>query len=675
MRSLAKRILTNSAIISGLTFGHAAMANAQEIPIETLAKLPSVSSLSLSRDGDYLVGLIGKDGDDVLSLAVWDTADFSKPPKMVKPSGGVEFLGAQALKAGKIQVFSRKKWSGSLAGCGEGKAIGSTKTYLTKTLVTDINLSEFSEPFGYQGKKRDMSEAEKICSAIVGTGQLVSTLPLDPDHVVIAQSTGVYDRSVDYFKYNLKTGEKDKLFTNMDTSKEGFSLLHPKTSEILAKNFSDYGDGRYKQKTKIVTADGSFKTQEKLTSDTKSRHNVNIIGRNDNTGKYFVSTDQFSDKIRIYMYDANTESFDSSPLYSHPEFNIGGIIRSSSERDFGKVLGYTVMGADIETVYLDPVLKAAQSKFLRQYPGKNVTISDWSQDRTKMIVTVDGSDMPPAYFLTTDGKAFKFLGTRIPELAKTSLPKTELVYYNARDGKKIPGLLTMPRGWKKGDAAPPAIVHPHGGPWARDYAGWDSSGWVPFLTSRGYAVLQPQYRGSTGWGRDIWLSGDFEWGQKMQDDKDDGAQWMIENGYANPDRIAIFGYSYGGFAAFAAVVRPDGPYKCAIAGAGVSDLTQTKRLDSRNRLQRAFQGRTLKGMDPMNNTDKASIPILSFHGDRDVRVPDTESKNFHKKVKDKVNSKLVIIKDQPHSLPWTEKMQVTALKAIEDFLENDCFNG
>ena len=95
---------------------------------------------------------------------------------------------------------------------------------------------------------------------------------------------------------------------------------------------------------------------------------------------------------------------------------------------------------------------------------------------------------------------------------------------------------------------------PHGGPWARDVLGWDL--WAQFLANRGYAVLQRQYRGSEGWGQTLWRAGDGEWGQKMQDDKDDGARWLATRGIADPDRIAIYGYSYGGFAAMAARVRP-----------------------------------------------------------------------------------------------------------------------
>ncbi|MEZ6030474.1 MAG: prolyl oligopeptidase family serine peptidase [Hyphomonadaceae bacterium] len=265
------------------------------------------------------------------------------------------------------------------------------------------------------------------------------------------------------------------------------------------------------------------------------------------------------------------------------------------------------------------------------------------------------------------------IGSERPWVKPETLGDRSLVYYDARDGLKIPAFLTLPPNFKKGDPAPPAIVLPHGGPWARDFIGWDRSGWTQFLATRGYAVLQPQYRGSDGWGHNLWLAGDGEWGQKMQDDKDDGANWMVQEGYAAKGRIAIFGYSYGGFAAFAASVREGGPFKCAIAGAGVSNLTRISNNWGENRLQRAVQGRTVSGMDPQQNTSKLAIPILIYHGDRDVRVPLFHATDFYNAVKDTGMAKLLILKDMGHQLDkWTTENHRDSLKAIEDFLTKDC---
>ncbi|WP_310649392.1 prolyl oligopeptidase family serine peptidase [Thermomonas sp. S9] len=158
----------------------------------------------------------------------------------------------------------------------------------------------------------------------------------------------------------------------------------------------------------------------------------------------------------------------------------------------------------------------------------------------------------------------------------------------------------------------------------------------------------------------------------MQDDLDDGATWLVQQGIADTRREAIFGYSYGGFAAAAAVVRPNGPFQCAIAGAPVTDLAKLGWSWSENRLQRILQGRTVKGMDPMQNTEKASIPVLLFVGDRDVRTPAFHAEGFYKAVKDKVPAKFALVPDMPHSMPWYPRQQLQTLGLIEAFLEHDC---
>ena len=186
--------------------------------------------------------------------------------------------------------------------------------------------------------------------------------------------------------------------------------------------------------------------------------------------------------------------------------------------------------------------------------------------------------------------------------------------------------------------------------------------------------MQPQYRGSDGWGRKLWLAGDGEWGQKMQDDKDDGAAWLVQQGYVDADKIAIHGYSYGGFAAIAASVRPNGPFQCAIAGAGVADLGKLSNLWGDNRIQRIVQGNTVDGMDPMKNTDKIDIPIMLYHGDYDVRVPIFHSRDFYNAVKGKMPSSEFIVFDQMgHQYnKWRPEQTAEVLENVERFLTTTC---
>src|SRR5262249_50615322 len=159
--------------------------------------------------------------------------------------------------------------------------------------------------------------------------------------------------------------------------------------------------------------------------------------------------------------------------------------------------------------------------------------------------------------------------------------------------------------------------------------------------------------GSDGWGLALWKAGDREWGQKMSDDNDDGAAWLVAQGIADPQRMAIFGYSYGGFAAIAASVRPHSPYRCAIAGAGVADLQRLGNLWGGSHAQREAQGNTVAGMDPMKHIADANIPILLYHGDRDTTAETRHSRDFFAAMKSAGKDvEYHEIKDMWHQLPW-----------------------
>jgi dipeptidyl aminopeptidase/acylaminoacyl peptidase len=171
------------------------------------------------------------------------------------------------------------------------------------------------------------------------------------------------------------------------------------------------------------------------------------------------------------------------------------------------------------------------------------------------------------------------------------------------------------------------------------------------------------------------MAGDGQWGMAMQDDLDDGALWMVQQGMADPAKLVVFGYSYGGFAAAAATVDPETPFRCAISGAPVTDLDRLGTTWSANRLQRLLQGHTVTGMNPMDNTDKAHIPVLLYVGKRDVRTPSWHAENFYGKVKDRVPAQLVLVDNMPHQLPWYYDHHKQTLELIETFLEEGCGLG
>ena len=660
------------ALLAGLLGTAVVQVQASEpVPVESLARLPALQSVSMSPDGKHLVALVpSPKNPDETALATWDIDALSAGPKVITPSGEhMKFIAAAALKADKILAIARQEWTGELGGCGEGKTTGATRTFMVKAYLTGDDQKGFDQAFTSDVRKVGVSERTQRCLELAGTASLVNMLPMDPDRVIIRQISEISLTS-SYYLYNLKTKETELLFRGGERATP--ALFDARTGKVLAKTeIVPTGEGYEQQVLLLNPKPGQFELQAPLTTKLSDRYAVDVVGVDDASGKYYVLTDQFSDKVQARLYDSVQHKYDAEPVVADQDYSVDALLFSTRRSNFNQIVGFVIDGPHRQVVYVDPMLKAIQAGISKAFSDQQVAISDYTDDFSRVLFSTQAPGTPIAYHLLMDKKIVN-LGSQRPWLGKGLALDESWVSYKARDGRDIPAILALPVGWKKGDAPAPAIVLPHGGPWARDYMGWDVSGWVPLLTSRGYAVLRPQYRGSEGLGRSLWLAGDKQWGLKMSDDNDDAAAWLVSQGIAAQDRIAIFGYSYGGFAAVAAVVRSPSPFKCAIAGAPVANLGRLGTSWSDNRLQRILQGQTVKGMDPMDNTDKAHLPIMLFGGDRDVRVPPFHPRDFYKAVKDIVPAQYHVIADMPHSMPWYPRQQRETLSLIENYLGKDC---
>ena len=665
------------ALTTALLLAAASAAEARNpIPIDALAKVPDIQSVSMSADGKNLVAIVAMPGSNnrETGLATWNLDNLGAGSKITPSGDRMKFIGANAMKANRVLVFGRQEWTGQLGGCGEGKTTGATMTFVTKPYLTDVDQKKFEEAFASNTRKIGISEDIQRCLEIAGTASLVHPLPLDPDNVIINQIGGM-TLSGNYYLYNLRTGETKLLFKSGGRSSPG--LFNPRNGEVLTRaELEPIGGSEYEQRILIRNPQtGEFENQPPLSTKLSERYTTEVVGIDEATGKYYVLTDRFADVVQAWMYDATRQNFDDEPLLAHPQYSIGNLVLGTQPSNFNKVLGYVVDGPAREVTYVEPQMAALHAMLKQAFPGQSVQITGYNDDLSRVLLSAGSHRHSPSYHLLLDRKKIVTLGSQRPWVDDKQIGEQRWVTYPARDGLPIPGILDLPTGWKPSDGPLPTIIHPHGGPWSRDAMGWDMSGWVPFLTSRGYAVLRPQYRGSTGLGRKLWLAGDAQWGEQMQDDKDDGAAWLVKQGIADPGRIAIFGYSYGGFAAAAASVRPDSPYQCAISGAPVTDLAKIGMSWSDNRLQRILQGRTVKGMDPMQNTAKANIPVLLYVGDRDVRTPAFHARGFFNAIKGSVPAKFELIPNMPHSMPWYPAHHEQTLQMIEDFLKRDCGPG
>jgi len=293
-----------------------------------------------------------------------------------------------------------------------------------------------------------------------------------------------------------------------------------------------------------------------------------------------------------------------------------------------------------------------------------------------MIVTNRGPHDPGSFWLVRNGTMTK-LGSRNPLLQQEDLSDVEFIRYPARDGLSIPAYVTKP----EGEGPFPLIVLPHGGPHVNEIISYDE--WGQLLANNGYMVLQPQYRMSTGWGKNHFDSAYGEHGLAMQDDKDDGALFLVEQGLVDPDRIAMFGWSYGGYAALVATTREDQIYQCAIAGAAVADPEKSFRSGSRRgnppkALIDWAERRGTIGINPINEVAKANIPLLMVHGDVDARVLYYHYEDYRDAMNRAGNTdaQYLTLEGADHfSRTLMYNHQEAFFTKMLDFLENDCGPG
>lgn len=320
-------------------------------------------------------------------------------------------------------------------------------------------------------------------------------------------------------------------------------------------------------------------------------------------------------------------------IASNPRVDIGNVVRVGRGR---RVIGYSFTDEFTEVVYFDPEYEKLASALGKALPKSPlIHLSGSSTDNQKLLIFAGADTQPGTYmFLDRGTKQLSTIADVRPDLAGRALASVKAVTYAAADGARIPAYVTMPAGTSGKNM--PAVVLPHGGPSSRDEWGFD---WLPqFLAARGYVVIQPQYRGSAGYGEEF-LNGNAlkNWRAAMSD-IGDSARYLAKEGIADPNRIAIVGWSYGGYAALQSVVIEPTLYKAAVAIAPVTDLGQLKK-DAENyttaRLvaQQVGNGPHVAEGSPARHAANIQVPVLLFHGDLDINVDVGHSEKMNSALK------------------------------------------
>lgn len=352
----------------------------------------------------------------------------------------------------------------------------------------------------------------------------------------------------------------------------------------------------------------------------------------------------------------------------HADDDVEGVVLGANG---SKLLGVTTSNREERLRWLDPAIAAYQKTLERASPKSVVSIESFSADQTKMLVRFSTPDNPGLlFFYDASTEELLRLAAMNETIGGKRLSRAKLIQYKARDGLEIEGVLTMPRG--RADKNLPFIVMPHGGPWAHDELSYDY--WAQFLAERGYAVLQPNFRGSTGYGAEFEKAGQGQMGFAMQDDVTDGVRWATSAGVADPKRVCIVGASYGGYAAMWGIAKDPEVYRCAISINGVANLRREVNDFGGAMRERLYRQQWQKmtpdfaAVSPINAIARIKTPLLLIHGKKDVTVDHGQSARMYSAMS-KAGKTVEFV-----SVPLADHYftraadRVTLLTSIENFL-------
>jgi dipeptidyl aminopeptidase/acylaminoacyl peptidase len=403
-------------------------------------------------------------------------------------------------------------------------------------------------------------------------------------------------------------------------------------------------------------------------------------------GKLYVTARRGRDKSALHTYDFAANAVNPTPLVVLDNYDFHGTL----VMDRHKLLGMHLLTDTLEDVWLDPDMKALQKTVDTALPGTINLISVPKRAETPWVLVRSASDVLPATYVLFNratGKLSK-VGESQPAIRSAQMARQQAVRYKARDGLEIPAWLTLPRGGSGKNL--PLVVLVHGGPFVRG----GSWGWQPqsqFLASRGYAVLEPEFRGSTGFGWDHFHAGWKQWGLKMQDDLADGARWLIAQGTVDPKRICIAGASYGGYATLMGLVKDPDLFKCGIDWVGVTDINLlysghwSFESDMSDRWKDYGMplmvgdpdkdAAQLKATSPLAQAARIRQPLLLAYGGWDRRVPLYHGEKFRDAVR-QVNPAVewVVYPEEGHGWALT-KNRVDFWSRVEKFLDKNIGKG
>lgn len=501
------------------------------------------------------------------------------------------------------------------------------------------------------------------------------------ENVVIQIIDGLYDSEdemiigmnknnpmlFDPYKINIYTGELTQLAIN-DNPAEPFD------------NWLTDNDGKLRVASKIIDGVNSQILYRKKESDpfqevitTSFKDALTPIQfQADNSSIVYAISNLNRDKSVLILFDLEQKCEVGKPIFAHEDYDVSDLFWSKKRK---KAIAASYTGWKSENHFFDKDAEKLHRKWKTKFSDFTVNISSVDKAEENYILYVGSDRTLGSYYLyNVQSDSYSLLEDIAPWLPHSDMSQMTPIRYTSRDGLTIHGYLTTPKGSSGKNL--PVIVNPHGGPWVRDAWGYNPE--VQLLASRGYAVLQMNYRSSTGYGKAFWEAGFKQWGKKMQDDISDGVHWLINEGIAHPNRIAIYGGSYGGYATLAGITFTPYLYRCAVDFVGVSNLFTFMNtippywkpyLDMLHEMVGHPENdkALLESSSPVFHTENIRVPLFVVQGANDPRVKIDESDQIVRSLRERnIEAPYMVKYDEGHGFA-NEENKFEFYKALLGF--------
>ncbi|GIU32024.1 S9 family peptidase [Shewanella schlegeliana] len=608
------------------------------LPVDAFGALPQSEQVKLSPDGKHFSYVINKSGNSYLGVTNIQTGE----KRILVHTDNQIFKITWYLWANNQQILISADYPA-------GKK--QKKHTITRLLKIKID-----------GK----SKAESVFQPRVGDlrpqfqNRIIDILPDEPNHILMQLSLKSYNRP-DVYKLDISSKRKRSLVHrgNSDTT---FWMADRQHRVRLG-----YAIDETKRFYRLCDKNGE-NWRKVWEYELFDEPDVTPLGFGLNPEHLYIRA-LHKGRYAIFVVDVSTKDLDRELIYADARYDIeGSLIYSTKTND---VIGVYHGEANNGKIYFDEKYEEFQAALNKAIPDSFNDIVSMSHDENKYILFSRSNATPGAYYLgDRKAKYIDYILQQYPKLYEQSLsPKTK-IKYQSRDGIEIEGYVTLPH--KNVPNKHAAIVIPHGGPMVREYSGFD---WFSqFFASRGYTVLEPNFRGSSGYGFEFEVASIRQWGGKMQDDLADAAHWMVKQYRIPAKQVCIVGSSYGGYAAMMAAVKQQNTFKCSASFAGVSDLeyivSSAKNFTNYDIVKKQFGSDSdyLEQQSPVNFSKKINIPLLLIHGEHDTVVDVYHSREMYAELK-AVGKQVdyIELKNGNHYLE-IEANRLATLEAIEAFL-------